>query len=83
MHGGGYSFVKLRFPCCLWDYPGVYQRALHTHWHFRGPERTARLLKRLLTWGFAYAASEGAVSEWQWRFWRGSPLQREMRQWVS
>ena len=82
-HGGGYAYVKLRFPCCLWDYPGVYQKLIHAHWHVRGSKATRRLLRRLLRWGLAYAAFDGAISEWQWRFWRGSPLREQMKGWTK
>lgn len=81
--GGVYAFVKLRFPCCLVDHfrgSGLMCAALHAMGHVS--VKTSRgTLGALVRWGLAYGEAEGATCRWQWRFWRGSPLQREMRTW--
>jgi hypothetical protein len=76
--GGGYSYQWERFPRCLRQYRGV-GIVLHTlTWHLIGP-RTHDVALYLHRLGFLYAEAEGDVYTWQWRFWRGSPHARALR----
>ncbi len=77
--GGGYSFGWLRFPRCLRRYRGCHL-LLHVVWHMLGSDRALALAAKLCDAGFLYAANaEGATYSWQWRFWRGSPAQRQLQ----
>lgn len=67
------------FPWCLRQYHGV-GIPFHALGHALGSERLYRLMLRLHMMGFLYAEHEGDLYSWQWRFWRGSPHARRLRE---